>query len=116
MRRGTSVRAAGLVVMAFLVSSTFTSAAASGAGEKSSPVLRDGTPRQAGLVTAQIDRMAADLAAGLNPSPAKPLYAGGVVLAGHNGYVVQRAAAGFALRYADAAGTELPRDQWVPMR
>jgi CubicO group peptidase (beta-lactamase class C family) len=116
VRRGTSVRAAGLVVMAFLMTSTVTSAVASGAGEKSSPVLRDGTPRQAGLVTSQIDKMAADLAAGLQPSPTKPLYAGGVVLAGHNGYVVQRAAAGYALRYADAAGTELPRDQWVPMR
>lgn len=116
MRLGTRVRVAGLAAMVFLVSSTVTSAAASGADEKSSPVLRDGTPRQAGLVTAQIDRMAADLAAGLSPSPTKPLYAGGVVLAGHNGYVVQRAAAGYALRYADAAGTELPRDQWVPMR
>lgn len=115
MRRGTSVRAAGLVVMTFLVTSTVTSAAASG-GERSSPMLRDGTPKQAGLVTAQIDKMAADLTAGLSPSPTKPLYAGGVVLAGHNGYVVQRAAAGFALRYSDAAGTELPRDQWVPMR
>ena len=29
---------------------------------------------------------------------------------------MQRAAAGYALRYADGDGTELPRDQWVPAR
>lgn len=79
-------------------------------------MLRDGTPRQAGLVSAPVEQMAMDLAAYLRPSPTWPLYAGGVVLAGHDGYVVQRAAAGYALRYADGDGTELPRDQWVPAR
>jgi CubicO group peptidase (beta-lactamase class C family) len=60
--------------------------------------------------------MATDLRSYLNPSPTRPLYAGGVVLAGHDGYVVQRAASGYALRYADGDGTELPPDQWVPAR
>ena len=45
-----------------------------------------------------------------------PLYAGAVTLLGHDGRVVAQDASGYALRYADGAGTELPRDQWVPMR
>ena len=106
------------VAVSALVASTLTLASAPGstAGERTSRTLRDGTPQQAGLVAAPIEAMEADLEAGLTPSPTKPLYAGGVVLAGHDGYVVQRAAAGYALRYADGDGTELPRDQWVPMR
>ena len=104
--------------MAALVASTLTLTTAGGstAGERTSRVLRDGTPQQAGLVTAPIEAMETDLRSYLNPSPTRPLYAGGVVLAGHDGYVVQRAAAGYALRYADGDGTELPRDQWVPAR
>ena len=34
---------------------------------------------------------------------------------GHEGHIVERDASGWALRYADAT-TELPRDQWEPMR
>ena len=34
---------------------------------------------------------------------------------GHEGRIVERDASGWALRYADAT-TELPRDQWEPMR
>ena len=44
------------------------------------------------------------------------MYAGAVTLMGIDGQVVARDAAGYALRYADGAGTELPRDQWIPMR
>jgi CubicO group peptidase (beta-lactamase class C family) len=120
MTRGARRRATVLVIASLVVSSTtLTSAAAAGGGERSSPTLRDGSPRQAGLISAPVRQIATDLAAYLNPSPTHPLYAGGVVLAGHNGYVVQRAAAGYALRYADdkgTNGTELPRDQWVPAR
>lgn len=104
-----------LVVVALLAATGLTPATGSGAGERST-TLRDGTPRQAGLVPGPVAQMATDLRAFLAPSPTKPLYAGGVVLAGHNGYVVQRAAAGYALRYADGNGTELPQDQWVPAR
>jgi CubicO group peptidase (beta-lactamase class C family) len=35
---------------------------------------------------------------------------------GHDAAVVRTEASGWALRYADARGTELPRDQWQPMR
>jgi CubicO group peptidase (beta-lactamase class C family) len=114
--RSDARRWAALLAVAALVagSTTPTSAVASGAGERSATVLRDGTPRQAGLVAAPVEKMASDLRSFLEPSPTRPLYAGGVVLAGHDGYVVQRAAAGYALRYADGDGTELPRDQWVP--
>jgi CubicO group peptidase (beta-lactamase class C family) len=112
-RRLTSLAVTALVVLGSI---TFASVAASEAGGRSARVLRDGTPQQAGLVAAPIEQMATDLASYLEPSPTRPLYAGGVVLAGHEGYVVQRAAAGYALRYADGAGTELPREQWVPAR
>ncbi|WP_256794849.1 serine hydrolase [Terrabacter sp. Ter38] len=44
-----------------------------------------------------------------------PLFAGAVGIMGHEGRIVQRDASGWALRYADAS-TELPRDQWEPMR
>nr|WP_246401064.1 serine hydrolase domain-containing protein [Jiangella mangrovi] len=36
------------------------------------------------------------------------------VLAAHDGRVVAEDAAGWALRFADGAGAELPRDQWIP--
>jgi CubicO group peptidase (beta-lactamase class C family) len=45
-----------------------------------------------------------------------PLYSGAVTLLAHDGVVVSRANYGYAVRYADAAGTELPEDQKVPMR
>jgi CubicO group peptidase (beta-lactamase class C family) len=80
-------------------------------------VLRDGSPAAVGLDPAPIrdalDQIAAwEQAAGTT----HPLYAGSVTLLGHAGRVVAQDASGYALRYADGAGTELPRDQWVPMR
>ena len=118
-------RAAALIALiaaALLTGTTgLTPATGSGAGEGPGPgrgpsVLRDGTPKQAGLVPGPIDQMATDLRSFLAPSPTYPMYAGGVVLAGHNGYIVQRAAAGYALKYADGAGTELPKEQQIPAR
>ena len=47
--------------------------------------------------------------------PNPPMYGGAVALVGHDGAVVRIQASGWALRYADAKGTELPRDQWQPM-
>src|SRR4051794_28849989 len=98
--RPRATRRASALAAAALVASTVTLTAAGGstagvtpAGERTSRMLRDGTPQQAGLVTAPIEAMATDLSSYLNPSPTHPLYAGGVVLAGHDGFVVQRAAA-----------------------
>jgi CubicO group peptidase (beta-lactamase class C family) len=82
-----------------------------------STVLRDGTPARVGLDPAPIDAALRQLAAWTEPAgTTKPMYAGAVALLAHDGVVVSRHATGHALRYADGNGTELPRDQWVPMR
>ncbi len=78
--------------------------------------LHPGTPQSAGLVPQWINRMQADVASYLQPSPTRPLYAGAVVLAAHDATVVARRAFGHNLRYASGDGTELPRDQWVATR
>ncbi|MGK5740414.1 serine hydrolase [Micromonospora sp. URMC 103] len=87
--------------------------------------LRRGAARQVGLLPEQVDRMPADLAAYLEPTPdhpGHPTYAGAVVLAAKDGVVVQHAAVGTAVRYAevgpapDLTGVELPADQQIPMR
>ena len=83
----------------------------------SSTMLTDMPPAKAGLDAKPIDDALAQIAGWEEPSGSThPLYAGAVTLLGHNGHVVARKASGYALRYADGAGTELPRDQWVPMR
>jgi CubicO group peptidase (beta-lactamase class C family) len=41
---------------------------------------------------------------------------GVVTLLAHDGVVVSRSASGYAVRYSDGAGTELPADRRVPMR
>jgi CubicO group peptidase (beta-lactamase class C family) len=80
-------------------------------------VLTDRSPAAAGLDAGPIDDALAQIAGWAEPSGSThPLYAGAVTLLGHDGHVVARQASGYALRYADGAGTELPRDQWVPMR
>ena len=82
-----------------------------------STVLRDSSPAGAGLDARPIDDALAQIAGWSEPTGAThPLYAGAVTLLGHDGQVVARRATGYALRYSDGAGTELPRDQWVPMR
>ena len=77
--------------------------------------LRSGTPEQARLLAAPLARMSTDLRSFLGPSPTRPMYAGGVVLASRHGVVPVHDAAGKAVRYADA-DTELPADQQVPMQ
>ncbi|WP_432476680.1 serine hydrolase [Nocardioides sp. GXQ0305] len=77
--------------------------------------LRTGSPAQARLLAEPLRQMSADLRSYLEPSPTRPLYAGGVVLASRHGVVPVHDAAGKAVRYADAE-TELPADQQVPMR
>ncbi|MFB9839470.1 serine hydrolase, partial [Actinoallomurus acaciae] len=80
--------------------------------------LHYGSPASAGLLPDQVAAIAKDAAAYETalPGAAHPLYPGAVVLAAHNGTIVQHSASGYALRYADDKPTELPRDQWIPMR
>ncbi|MER6594151.1 serine hydrolase [Micromonospora purpureochromogenes] len=87
--------------------------------------LRPGGAREVGLLPAPVDRLPADLAAYLQPTPdhpGYPAYAGAVVLAAKDGVVVQHAAVGTAVRYAAVGpppgrvGVELPADQQIPMR
>lgn len=83
-------------------------------------VLRDAPPRRAGLDPAPIDAALSriDGWTRTNPTPdmSYPLYSGAVSLLAHDGVVVSRASSGYAVRYADAAGTELPDADRVPMR
>ncbi|MGZ4698826.1 MAG: serine hydrolase [Oryzihumus sp.] len=80
-------------------------------------VLRQRTPEQLGMDPAPLDTSFARIRGWEEPSGSThPLYAGAVALVGHDGAVVRSEASGWALRYADAQGTELPRDQWQPMR
>jgi CubicO group peptidase (beta-lactamase class C family) len=78
--------------------------------------LRYGAAADAGLVPGYVDRIATDIAGYLQPSPSRPEYAGAVALAAHDGVIVAHDAAGYALRYANDKPTELPPDQWIPMR
>jgi CubicO group peptidase (beta-lactamase class C family) len=80
--------------------------------------LRDGTAAQVGLdpapINAALDKITAWTK--VNPATGHPLFAGAVTLLAHDGVVVSRSATGQAVRYADAAGTELPVEAQVPMR
>ncbi len=81
-------------------------------------VLRDGSPRSVGLDPEPISAALDKIDGWTRPDPATghPLFSGAVSLLAHDGVVVKRATAGYALRYADAAGTELPDAEKVPMR
>ncbi len=79
-------------------------------------ILRYGTPEEVGLIPRYIAQIRPDIASFLQPSPTFPQYAGAVALAAHDGVIVAHDAVGYALRYADDKPTELPRDQWIPMR
>jgi CubicO group peptidase (beta-lactamase class C family) len=80
--------------------------------------LHYGSAASVGLLPDKVAAMATDAAAYETALPGAdhPLYPGAVVLAGHDGTIVQHSASGYALRYADDTPTELPRDQWIPMR
>lgn len=79
-------------------------------------VLRNASPESVGLDPAPIAQ-AVDLVRSHEVAPpgGHPLYSGAVGVMGHRGRIVERDASGHALRWADAT-TELPPDQWVPMR
>ncbi|HET6503584.1 MAG TPA: serine hydrolase domain-containing protein [Amycolatopsis sp.] len=83
-----------------------------------STVLRDGRPADVGLDAEPIRAAERFLASWTRDDPATghPHFSGAVGLLAHDGVVVERYAVGGAVRYADAAGTELPADQQVPMR
>ena len=78
--------------------------------------LRYGSARDAGLLPEPVAAIAGDAARYLEPAPTRPLYPGAVVLAARDGVIVAHEAMGYALRYSDDKPTELPRDQWIPMR
>lgn len=82
-------------------------------------VLRDGAPGKVGLDPAPIDAALrkVDEWTRTHPDPTlnHPLFSGAVSLLAHDGVVVSRQATGYAVRYADGAGTELPAEQRVPM-
>ncbi len=78
--------------------------------------LRFGTPRQAGLLPGPIAKIADDAAAYMKPAPVYQYYPGAVALVARNGVVAAEDAMGYALRYSDDKPTELPRDQWIPVR
>jgi CubicO group peptidase (beta-lactamase class C family) len=82
----------------------------------SGTVLTDASPESLGLDPAPIAEAVERIHAHERPEPGgHPLFAGAVGLMAHEGHVVEREASGWALRWADAS-TELPRDEWVPMR
>lgn len=77
-------------------------------------VLRDGTPRHAGLVGEHLAGLESILREGLEPQ-LTPVYPGAIALVAGRGMVADRVAVGHALRWADP-DTELPPDEWLPMR
>jgi CubicO group peptidase (beta-lactamase class C family) len=83
-------------------------------------VLRDGSPQSAGLdpgpISDALSRIDGWTTKNYDPKLTVPLYSGAVSVLAHDGVVVNRHNVGYAVRYADAAGTELPDDQKVAMR
>ncbi|MBW1598607.1 serine hydrolase domain-containing protein [Streptomyces sp. JJ38] len=84
--------------------------------------LRYGGAAEAGLVPAQVHRIADEAEAFTRPSPGRPApsFPGFVLLAVRDGIVVSHEARGHALRYASwdeerDTPVELPPEQWVPM-
>ncbi len=79
-------------------------------------VLRDAAPEAVGLDPTPIQEAVEQIREHEQaPEGAHPMYAGAVAVMGHDGAVVAKDASGYALRYENAT-TELPREQWVPMR
>jgi CubicO group peptidase (beta-lactamase class C family) len=79
--------------------------------------LRGGTPSDVGLAARPIDDALGKVRGWTEPDPATghPLFSGAVTMLVHNGVTVSHRAAGKALRYADAAGTELPPARQIAM-
>jgi CubicO group peptidase (beta-lactamase class C family) len=81
-------------------------------------VLHNGSPQAAGLDPGPIDTALAQVNGWTqnNPTTGHPMYSGQVTLLAHDGIVVAKDAAGYALRYADQQGDPLPAAQQIPMR
>ncbi|WP_223198755.1 serine hydrolase domain-containing protein [Solihabitans fulvus] len=78
--------------------------------------LRDANPADVGLDPAPIAGALDAVTGWTKPGPAgHPMFSGAVTLMVHDGAVVADQPAGYAVRYSDGAGTELPPDQRVPM-
>ncbi|MFD2417593.1 serine hydrolase [Amycolatopsis pigmentata] len=83
-----------------------------------STTLREAQPDKVGLDPAPIldaERFLSNWTRD-DPVTGHPHFSGAVGLLVHDGAIVDRYAVGGAVRYADAAGTELPPDRQVPMR
>ena len=79
-------------------------------------VLAEANPADVGLDPGPIAEAGERIAGHeVAPEGGHPMYSGAVGLMGHDGKVVGRHTSGYAVRWADAE-TELPQDQWVPMR
>ena len=78
--------------------------------------LRYPTARQVASDPGYIDQIEQDITRFLRPSPSYPVYPGAVALAAHDGVIVARDAVGYALRYLNDTPTDIPPDQWIPMR
>ena len=81
-------------------------------------VLHNGPPQEAGLDPGPIDTALAQVNGWTqnDPTTGHPMYSGQVTLLAHDGVVVAKDAAGYALRYADQQGDPLPAAQQIPMR
>lgn len=81
-------------------------------------VLRPGAPADVGLDPAPLRSADQFLTNWAKPDPTTghPRFSGAVGVLGHDGVLVDEFTTGGALRYADAAGTELPAAQQIPMR
>ena len=78
--------------------------------------LRYRTARQVASVPRYVDQIEEDITRFLRPSPSYPVYPGAVALAVHDGVIVTHEAVGYALRYLNDTPTDIPPDQWIPMR
>jgi CubicO group peptidase (beta-lactamase class C family) len=118
--QGSAVLAVTAMVAGLLVTAT-----SAGAEDYSKPftgfapantVLEDASPAGIGLDPGPIADAVEQIHGYEQPQAnGHPMYAGAVGIMGHDGKIVERDASGYALRYATDT-TELPRDQWVPMR
>ncbi|GHF03374.1 hypothetical protein GCM10017786_41370 [Amycolatopsis deserti] len=128
MRTGKLLVAAVLTVSALTVpgaSTTITEQAYTGRIDRPQyefappdTVLRPGLPGDVGLDPAPLRAAEQFVTDWTKPDPATghPHFAGAVGILAHDGVIVDETVAGGALRYADAAGAELPPAQQVPMR
>ncbi|KAJ5174987.1 uncharacterized protein N7482_000864 [Penicillium canariense] len=87
-------------------------------------VLRHGSPESVGMLPQPLQQLQLNLSQYTRPAnygshsyeQVHPILPGGSVMVGHQGTIVSAFAFGNASLYADAHGTLLPSDEWVPAR